>query len=506
MLQVENLTVRFGGQAALTRVSFAVQRGEVIIISGPSGCGKSTLARCLNGLIPHNSTATLEGRVIIDGLDTRQHPVWDLAAHVGLVLQHPEAQLFNLTVEEEVAFGPRRLGLPIGKVSWRVEAALAGLGLAALRHRAPGTLSAGEKQRLAIAAAMAVGPRLLVLDEPTANLDVPATRSLCKALTRLAREEKVAIIILEHKIGDLARLASRLLILEQGRIVANGSPDVVLGQRSLLHFLGLRRPTSQVQAAWPDLITPATPLASDTPPFLQVRDLRAGYGRHTVLQGINLKITQGEMLALVGDNGTGKSTLARAIAGLLPLQGGTVRLARTGRRPRPGHEVALLLEAPDEQLFCDTVEEEVRFAPENLGLRCPDRVEAAIQATHLQHLRHQPPHTLSLGQRQRAALAALLALQPQLLILDEPTLGQDWGHLSRFMDFIRDLNAKGMTVLLISHDYKLVHQYAQRIVLLEGGRIAVDGLPRDRQPQNQGWETGKPNGSCASRANFQAPG
>jgi energy-coupling factor transport system ATP-binding protein len=197
-----------------------------------------------------------------------------------------------------------------------------------------------------------------------------------------------------------------------------------------------------------------------------------------VLRELDLTVRRGELTALVGDNGAGKTTLARAIAGLVPLRRGEVRFAGRRCRPRPGREVGLLLESPDEQLFCDRVDEEARFGLANLGLRQPDRVEQALAATGLASLRSRAPHALSLGQKQRAALAALLALQPQLLILDEPTLGQDWGHLSRFMELVRRLNARGMTVLIISHDYKLVHQYARRILLLEAGRIVADGCVR----------------------------
>jgi energy-coupling factor transport system ATP-binding protein len=485
MLRVDGLGVRFGGQAALAGVSFAVELGQVLLIGGPSGCGKSTLARCLNGLIPHSSQATMTGRVLIDGLDTREHPVWRLAAHVGLVLQHPETQLFNLTVEEEVAFGPRNLGLPGEEVGRRVEGALAILGLASLRRRPPPTLSAGEKQRLAIAAALALEPGLLVLDEALANLDVAARRALAETLVRLARVQGVAAVLLDHKISELTDLASQLLLLENGRMAGGGPPAAVLSQQGLLERLGLHR--AAPPGSWRELL--AGPWLSPGnggggapgetgPPLLELCGVVAGYGHERVLHGVDLAVTRGEMLALVGDNGAGKSTLARVIAGLLPARGGEIRFAGARRRPRPGREVALLLESPDEQLFCDTLEDEVRFGAENLGLCDPERVEQVLQATRLAHLRARLPHALSLGQRQRTALAALLALGPQLLILDEPTLGQDWGHLGLFMDFIRGLNASGTTVLIITHDPELVRRYARRVVLLEEGRIVADAVWR----------------------------
>ncbi len=483
MLVVDEVAVRFGEHVALNGISFGVCPGEVVLLTGPSGCGKSTLARCLSGLIPHNSHAAMTGRVIVDGLDTREHPVAALAGHVGLVGQHPEAQLFNLTVEEELAFGPRQLGLEAAKVARRVEGALACLGLQALRHRAPPTLSMGEKQRVVIAAVLALGPRLLVLDEPTANLDVAATHRLAETLDRLAREEGVAIVILEHKMGELAHLASQVLILDRGQVVAAGAAAAVLSQRPLLRRLGIRRPAPERQTDWSELIVAGGAggqvAQAVEPPILALQGVVAGYGRQVVLRGVDLALWRGEMAALVGDNGAGKSTLARVMAGLLPLRGGQLCVAGRRGRPQPGRGVALLLESPDEQLLCDTVEEEVLFGPTNLGLVDPRAIEDALQAAHLEDLRHRPPQALSLGQRQRTVLAALLALRPQLLILDEPTLGQDWGHLSHFMDSIRRLNAGGMTVLVITHDYKLVHQYARRVLLLNAGRIVLDGVLRD---------------------------
>ncbi len=481
MLEVEGLTVRFGDRAALEGVSFAVQPGEMVLVTGPSGCGKSTLARCLNGLIPHRTSAHMEGRVRVAGLDTRDQPVSALAAVVGVVLQRPEAQLLSLTVEEEVAFGPRNLGLPPEEVTTRVEEALYALGLAHLRDRPPTVLSAGEKQRLAAAAVLAMEPKLLVLDEALSALDVAGTAMLTATLAQLARDRGTAVLLLEHRIGHLARLASRVLVMDRGRIAAQGHPGVVLAQRSLLRRLGLRRPAQVPHLPWHRLIVPSHPRPAAGQPLLELEDVQAGYESCTVIRGVDLSLWPGEMVALVGDNGAGKSTLARVMAGLLPLRGGRMRFGGSPRLPRPGREVALLMESPDEQLFCDSVEEEARFGAENLGIEARGPAEEALRAVGLTALRRHRPHTLSAGQRHRTALAALLALRPKLLILDEPTLGQDWGHLSRFMDYICRLNACGMTVLIVTHDYKLVHRYAQRVVLLDAGRVALDGVVCRRQ-------------------------
>ena len=484
MLEVEGLTVRFGDRIALEDVSFAVQPGEMVLVTGPSGCGKSTLARCLNGLIPHHTLAHMEGRVRVAGLDTRSHPVSRLAVAVGVVLQRPEAQFLSLTVGEEVAFGPRNLGLPPEEVARRAEEALAALGLAPLRGRAPTLLSAGEKQRLAIAAVLAMEPKLLVLDEALASLDVQGTAMLRDVLVRLARERHTAALMLEHRTAHLASLASRILLMEAGRVVAEGPPDKLLAQKEIIRRLGLRRPAQDPHTPWRRLVLPS-PAGSTAvgheprgAPLMELQGVRAGYGGRIVLDGVDLALWPGEMVALVGDNGAGKSTLARVMAGLLPIGGGRMRFCGALRRPRPGREVALLMESPDEQLFCDSVEDEARFGPENVGLEARRAAEEALRAVGLTELRERRPQSLSVGQRQRAALAALLALRPRLLILDEPTLGQDWGHLSGFMEHICRLNAGGTTVLIVTHDYKLVHRYARRIVLLEGGRVVTEGMAR----------------------------
>ncbi|MEJ2554714.1 MAG: ATP-binding cassette domain-containing protein [Anaerolineae bacterium] len=474
MIQIEELTVRYGQHQALDNVSLHVEPGEFVLLTGPSGCGKSTLARCLNGLIPHAIPAELSGQIIVDGRVTTHCSVAELATTVGLVFQNPATQLFNLTVAEEVAFGPRNLGLDEGEVARRVEWALEATGIGSLRDRSISTLSGGEQQRLAIAAVLAMGPHVLVLDEPTSSLDVRGMHEVMATLARLNAEAGVTILVIEHRLGEVTRLASRTVILDQGRVVADGATGNIFDQRELLRHLGLRRPSDELQEDWADLLHPnGRPSA---PPIVELRDVAAGYGSTMVLRSLDLTLHAGEFTALVGDNGAGKSTLARVLAGLLKPRRGEVRLGN-GQRLAPGCDVGLLFQNPLHQLFCDTVEEEVSFGPSNFGCFDTAGLESLLRATDLNDLRHQPVHALSSGQQQRTALAAVLALRPQLVILDEPTMGQDWRHLSTFMDFLVELNQAGCTILLITHDYKLVHRYAQRILLLRSGRIVADGTP-----------------------------
>jgi len=483
MIQVNDLAVYYGKHRVLGELSLSIQTGEFVLVTGPSGCGKSTLLRALAGLIPHASSARMEGRVVVDGLDTREHPLPVLAGHVGLVFQNPATQLFCLRVEEEVAFGPHNLGLPTAEVARRVEWALAATGLEHLRGRRVNTLSDGEKQRLAIAAVLAMSPRILLLDEPTSNLDLAGTRQVLSTLESL-RGEATTVVIAEHKMGEVGRLADRVLILEEGQPVADGSPEAVFARQELLHRLGVRQPTYHPQSDWADLILPSLSGTREsgtresgnqdtdsliTDSLVELEGVVAGYGKRQVLDGLDLSIQRGELVALVGDNGAGKTTLARLLAGLIKPQRGRVQLRG---------QVGLLFQNPLEQLFCDTVEEEVAFGPRNYGLLTPGLLEDALATADLEGLRYRRTHALSGGEQQRTALAAVLALQPDLLILDEPTMGQDWGHLSAFMDHVSRLNGKGIAILLITHDYELVHHYAQRVLLLRDGHIALAGSSR----------------------------
>jgi energy-coupling factor transporter ATP-binding protein EcfA2 len=474
MIQVDDLTVYYGKRRVLGKLSLSLRPGEFVLVTGPSGCGKSTLLRALAGLIPHASLARMEGKVMMDGLDTREHPLPILAGHVGLVFQNPATQLFCLQVEEEVAFGPRNLGLLSDEVSRRVEWALSATGLEHLLGRRVNTLSDGEKQRLAIAAVLAMAPRILILDEPTSNLDMAGTRQVLSTLERL-RGEATTVVIAEHRTGEVGRLADRVLILEDGQWVADGSPEEVFARQELLHRLGVRQPTNHPQSDWAALITahevstlPSLPGRGQgrVDPLVELEGIVAGYGKRQVLDGLDLSIQRGEFVALVGDNGSGKTTLARLLAGLVKPRQGKVQVR--GR-------VGLLFQNPLEQLFCETVEEEVAFGPHNYGLLTPALLEDTLAVADLGSLRHRRIHALSGGEQQRTTLASVLALQPDLLILDEPTMGQDWGHLSAFMDHVGRLNGRGMAILLITHDYELVHRYAQRVLLLRDGRIAVEG-------------------------------
>ena len=496
MIEVQDLTVCFGGVPALRDVSLHVPPGQFVLLTGPSGCGKSTLARTLAGLIPHAITAHITGQVRIDGLDTQARALPEIARRVGIVLQNPSSQLFHLTVAEEVAFGPRNLGLAEEQVQQRLDRALAATGLQAFRQRRPADLSGGEQQRVAIAAVLAMEPRVLILDEPTASLDMHGTGMVLSTLRRLNRRLGITIVLVEHRLANAIPLVERLLIMDQGCLVADGIPGDLMQDRALREQFGLRRP-ADAHAAWHTLLTPryaADAVEKDGnalgPPLVQLDDVAAGYRHHPVLQHVSLDLYPGEFAAVVGKNGAGKSTLAQVIAGLLRPTAGRVQFQAPGRRgpgrPRPGRDVTLLFQNPLDQLFTDSVDEELSFGPQNFGRVDGQFHDQLLLQADLHHLRRRCPTHLSAGQQQRTVLAACLALRPRLLILDEPTLGQDWAHLQQLMDFVRQLNQRGTAVLLISHDYKLVYRYARRVLLLEKGRIILDGYPQPAPAQHEG--------------------
>lgn len=499
MIEVRDLSVEYGARlnqshgsqeplsetvAALRDVTLHVAAGEFLLVTGPSGCGKSTLTRVLAGLIPHAITAQMRGQVCIDGIETQTQTLPDLARHVGIVLQNPSAQLFHLTVDQEVAFGPRNLGLAEKQVQQRVEWALAVTGLTSLRQRRPADLSGGEQQRVAIAAVLAMKPRVLILDEPTASLDRRGTRMVLATLRRLNRRQGMTIVLVEHRLAAAMPVAHRLLVMDQGQVVAEGTPQRLLQDRHLREVYGLRRPaaTAKAPGGWRNLLTRQRSDHGTGEPLLQLQEVAAGYGRERVLHDIDLTIQPGEFAAIVGRNGAGKSTLARVIAGLLRPAKGRVCFYGSDRsrpgRPRPGQDVSLLFQNPLDQIFTDSVDDELSFGPHNFGRFDAQFHDSLLWQADLRALRRRCPTHLSVGQQQRCVLAACLALQPRLLILDEPTLGQDWAHLQQLMDFVQTLNEQGIAILLISHDYKLVYRYARRVLLLDEGRIVLDGTPK----------------------------
>lgn len=452
----ERLAYRYGEiSGELRPVNLVALPGEFWLVSGPSGSGKSTLARCLTGLIPHLYRGMLAGRVWVDGMDTRETPLWRLAERAGLVFQNPASQMLAATVEDEIVFGLENLGLDREEIGRRVGSALCTFGLAGLRGRAPQTLSGGEQQKLALAAILARRPALIVLDEPLSMLDSTAAIELVDQLRRLAHDDGAAVVMVEHR-GEYLR---RIPALHE---YAMTSPEV-----GLPIAVGSR-----------DLQAPVGPHGSGEAFVLNVRDLTVRHGAKAVLHCVSFDAAAGEVIAVVGRNGSGKTTLLRSLAGLQAADG-SVRVA--GGRP----DFGLVFQNAELQLFNATVRDEILYR-----ISQPDRAwyDWLVAELGLAPYEQTPPLLLSEGEKKRVALGAILMRRLRHgVLLDEPSLGQDARHKAILMRLARGLAAEGQLVVFTTHDLALAEQ-ADRMILLHEGQIVADGAPAAVFGQADVWQ------------------
>jgi energy-coupling factor transport system ATP-binding protein len=505
-LEQLSFTYDDGGPAALRDLSLAIDEGEMVAIMGATGAGKSTLAKILNRTIPSFQKGELAGEIRILGQRLDRQTVGDLAGVVGLVTQDFEAQLFATNVLQEVAFGMEQLGVPPVEIRKRAGAALAAVGLEGFEARDPATLSGGEKQRLAIAATLALEPRILVFDEPTTDLDPLGKLEIFDVLARM-RGQGYTLVVIEHETAA-AEHADRLLIMHQGRIVGDDRPELFFARPDFLSQHGIR-PTdmgsiaqrlhlspppmtvdeaaqqmSQRIEARPKPSSPApTTVSAATDTLVGVENIEHRYDNgHLALRGVSLQIGAGELVALIGQNGSGKTTLAKHLNGLLRPTAGRVLLRGKDVQSLPLNRVAgnvgYVFQNPDHQIFAASVAEEVGFGPRNVGLdeaTVRERSRYALDAVGLGGLDAEDPFLLSKGHRQRLAVASLLALQPELLILDEPTTGLDYEEQRHMMDLLARLNDEGMALVIITHSPWVVAEYAERGVLMKNGKALFDG-------------------------------
>lgn len=534
VLAFEKVTFRHRGAQtdALAGVDLALAPGETVVLLGASGAGKSTLCLAANGLAPHFVRGALGGRVLAVGRDTREHPPRSFAADVGVVFQDFESQIFASTVELEAAFCPENLAVPPAEIRGRVDYALARVGLTGLERRSPATLSGGQKQRLVLAAALAGGPRLLVLDEPASDLD-PAGREEVHAVARALRSRRATALLIAEPEAEEALGADRVAVLARGRVVLDGPPGDVLASTQALRAAGVPLPAAAElterlglavtadperaaalvrDAGWRPRATtapsPSPPAAG--PVRLAARGLTFSYpGGPPVLRGVDLEIRAGEIVAILGSNGSGKSTLARLLAGLLPAPRGAVSLA--GRDPadlprgEAGRLAGFVFQNPDHQIFAESVEAEVAFGPRLQGLgprEARQRVDEALAAVGLLGRRDADPFLLSKGERQRVAVASVLATRPEVLILDEPTTGLDHREVDEMLALVRRLNGAGHTVVMITHAMRVAAEHAHRVVAMAAGGIVADGPPADvfHQPELLARAALRPPGAAALAA------
>jgi energy-coupling factor transport system ATP-binding protein len=468
-IQIDRVRYRYpGGTWALKGLDLVLDAGHYAVMFGANGSGKSTFAYLLNGLIPHFFGGELQGTVCVAGLDTRQADVGRLFGRVGLVLQNTDAQLFSSTVEDEIAFGLESLGLPPEMIEARIRETAAALGLEPLLKRPPETLSGGERRLAAIASVLGTDPPILVLDEPFSNLDWKYARRVSALLAGMHRAGKTLVVI-EQTSGSFLRDATRLAVMEAGRCVFSGGLAEGSQTREFVRLVP-RYP-----------LPPPAGASAGGEPLLSVEHLGCRLGEKDVLTDVSFTLQPGETAVLVGENGAGKSTLARHLNGLLRPARGDIRLNGRSIRRHPVAELAnrvgLCFQNPNDQFFKATVREEIDVGLRRKGAPRDGRCEDLCRSFRLSGLLDRPPQRLSEGEKKRVAIASVMAMDPELLVLDEPSASQDAISKEALAGLIADIAGQGKAVLVATHDLEFAEACSRRWLLLQEGRIVADGSP-----------------------------
>lgn len=515
-----------GDVVALHNLNLTVKRGEFVVVLGANGAGKSTLCYLISGIVPHIYGGRRQGDVLVSDIDPWDEPLYITAQRCGLLMQDPEVQLFMPTIKAELAFGPANLGIEREEIFRRSREALALVRMSGLEERNPRDLSGGQKQRTALASVLTMQPKILVLDEPTSQLDPLGRWEVGEAIEQLKQKGELAIIMTTHETEEILHLADQVLVLERGETVVQGTPSQVFAQVDKLEKAGIKTP-AMIRAqlhffpkAFNAQPTPAVKthltipeLAQDIQQSVQSGHIQVlpssgepekktaahsaatiletvnltmefpGPPRVTALQNVSTQIRQGEFVGIIGQNGSGKSTLVKCFVGLLrPKEGDVLFKGKSIRNLSVGEiarRIGLVLQNPDYQLFTSSCRDEVRFALNNVGVPA-DQVDTLVdEALDLVGLKAEAdlfPFRLSFGDRRKLAVAATIALNPEVLIMDEPTTAQDHRGRYQLADLAKQFHEeKGGTVLMISHDVDLIARYAKRLMVLHAGKILLDG-------------------------------
>lgn len=469
MIQASNLSYTYplSNSPALREVTLSIGAGELILITGPTAAGKTTLCLALAGILHHELGGTLTGTLSFHNRPIASYEgMSQLNQHISIVFDDADAQLIFTSVEEEIASGlETRLGTVSERRS-RIAEVMEQCEITHLRERAPFALSGGQKQRVAIAAALAMDNNLLILDEPTSELDVRATGRIIEILKGLKKEGKTVIVV-DHSLEGYRGVADRVFELNHGQISRQGSFDELFP-----HTQG------SVRALYddPDLIPYIPP---KTEPIINILNLIHNYGSIPALKGVNLSIYPGEFVALLGENGSGKTTLVKHLNGLLRPDTGQIRVLNLDATREPVmmlvRHTGLVFQNPDTMLFADTVDEEIRFGLENINASDPDaRIREVLSMVRLTGHEQTYPRHLSRGERQRLAVACILAMKPEIIILDEPTTGLDEVESDRMMALMKSLQLQGHTIIMVTHNMRIAEEYADRIIVMELGKVTGD--------------------------------
>ena len=513
IISFRNFSFQYRAQKrpTLTDIDLEIYPGERVLIAGPSGSGKSTLAGCINGLNPFSNPGACTGTLTVDGVDAPHSSIFELSAHVGTVLQDPDGQFIGLTVGEDIAFALENSCTPQDEMHAITRHAAELVGIENHLGYAPHELSGGQKQRVSLAGVMVDQVKILLFDEPLANLDPATGKQAIELIDEIQKKTDTTVLIIEHRLEDvLWRNVDRIVLVNGGTILADLRPDELLSG-SLLAENGIREPlyVTALRYAGVD-ITPvkhpahvdslvlddtdtqklrdwftARPRPAAQPerePLLEVKDLSFGYqkGQQT-LRDVSFSIGKGEMVSIVGRNGAGKSTLSKLICGFETPDAGEIflngkPLAEENIRRRAQH-IGYVMQNPNQMISKTMIYDEVALGLQRSGLteeQIREKVEATLRVCGLYPFRNWPISALSFGQKKRVTIASVLVLDPELILLDEPTAGQDFRHYTDIMEFLRGLNARGVTVVMITHDMHLMLEYTRRALVFCDGRLIAD--------------------------------
>ena len=513
IISFRNFSFQYRAQKrpTLTDINLEIYPGERVLIAGPSGSGKSTLAGCINGLNPFSNPGACTGTLTVDGVDAPHSSLFELSAHVGTVLQDPDGQFIGLTVGEDIAFALENSCTPQDEMHAITRHAAELVGIENHLGYAPHELSGGQKQRVSLAGVMVDQVRILLFDEPLANLDPATGKQAIELIDEIQKKTDTTVLIIEHRLEDvLWRNVDRIVLVNGGTILADLRPDELLSG-SLLAENGIREPlyVTALRYAGVDLAPDKHPAHVDSlvlddadtqklrdwftarprpaaqperEPLLEVKGLSFGYqkGQQT-LRDVSFSIGKGEMVSIVGRNGAGKSTLSKLICGFETPDAGEIflngrSLAEENIRRRAQH-IGYVMQNPNQMISKTMIYDEVALGLQRSGLteeQIREKVEATLRVCGLYPFRNWPISALSFGQKKRVTIASVLALDPELILLDEPTAGQDFRHYTDIMEFLRGLNARGVTVVMITHDMHLMLEYTRRALVFCDGRLIAD--------------------------------
>lgn len=474
---------------AIENINLRLEPGQVVLLAGSSGCGKTTLMRCVNGLIPHTYRGSMDGEIELYGESIRGMGLSDISRHVGTLLQDPERQILGTYVMNEVCFGLESLGMSREEMIPRAEKALDRLHILHLKDKETHYTSGGEKQKVALAGVLAMEPSILLLDEPLASLDPASAREALLTFRELA-DEGLSILLVEHRVEDVLQInPDKVIYMDEGRVTYEGDVEGLL---ETADYTRIKLPAKSVLRRSSGMpckeYRPAVPrLDPKSEPLVSFQNVSFRYKANTpeVLHNINIDIRAGEVIAILGHNGSGKTTTVKQALGLLKPTSGQVLLEGVETRKttvaNAARTIGYVFQSPTQMLFAPTVREELAFGPGNLGFakeQVAEHVNWAIETVHLEHELPTPPLALSFGQQKRVSIASVLSMRSRVLMMDEPTAGQDYWNYQSFMDTI--LQTPGFdAILFITHDLDLALTYANRVIVLFGGRVVADGNPHE---------------------------